>query len=97
MTHMNQAHNVEIIDYKEIWTSIKDFYEGEVEKLEKRKKVNKANNLERVKRGVFLKYWKPLLRTIKQETESKFRKVFEEQKIDKQKKNKLIIAEPRTK
>src|SRR4051794_10098673 len=38
IVHMNQCHNVDIKSYKEIWDSIKEFHEAEVEKHEKRKK-----------------------------------------------------------
>ena len=67
---MKEEHNIEIISYKKIWEGIKEYHDNEVEKHNKKKTIMK------IKRGVFLKHFKPLLQRIKEETELKMTSVY---------------------
>jgi hypothetical protein len=68
--HMETKHNMEIFPYKEIWGAIKENYEYE------NKRQEKKNPIMRVKREVFLKWWKPRLKHIKEVTENNFKKLY---------------------
>jgi len=68
--HMNLYHNVEIKCYKEIWICIKEYHEAEVEKLEERKRKNR-DIIERLRRKTFIRYWRPILQAIREDTENK--------------------------
>ena len=64
--HMSTVHKIEILDCKEIWTSIKDFHNETVERQRKKNRIMK------VKRSVYLNYWGSRLRNIKEDTKVKF-------------------------
>ena len=70
LVHMEESHGVEIVPYVEIWRAMKDNFECET------KKQKKKNAIMQVKRQVFLKYWEPILKEIYEETEEKFRNIF---------------------
>lgn len=72
--HMSLRHNIEIENYKEIWENIKEYHEGELEKLEKKKARSISET--RLKRATFLKYWRPVLKALKEDTETKYQTVF---------------------
>ena len=67
---MEDVHNIEIVPYKEIWNAIKDKYEYET------KKQKKKNPIMQVKRETFLKWWKPKLHEIHENTERNFRHLY---------------------
>ena len=46
------------------------FHKVELEKHEKKKTIQK------IKRTVFLEFWKPILKNIKEETDEKFEKIY---------------------
>ena len=68
--HMKERHQIEIPSYKEIWEAIKRQYEIEQEKHNKKKTIMK------IKRGIFLRFWKPILKNFKEEIEEKFTKLY---------------------
>jgi hypothetical protein len=68
--NMETKHNTEIFPYKEVWEAIKEHYEYETKKQEKK------NSIMHVKREVFLKWWKPRLKYIKEATENNFKKLY---------------------
>ena len=67
---MKERHQIEIPSYKEIWEAIKRQYEIEQEKHNKKKTIMK------MKRGIFLRFWKPILKNFKEEIEEKFTKLY---------------------
>ena len=64
--HMNTLHNIDILDYKEIWTSIKSYHDRTVQ-LQK-----KDSTIMKVKRTKYLEYWGPKLKQLKEDTANKF-------------------------
>ena len=66
-THMSVFHNIDIHGCYQIWKSIKNSHDRTVQI---RKKKNK--NVEKVKRTIYLDYWKPKLKSIKEDTDYKF-------------------------
>ena len=68
--HMWDRHQIDIMSYKTIWQEIKNYHGDEVEKHNKKKTIMK------LKRGVFLEYWKPILKMFKEETDDKFEKIY---------------------
>lgn len=68
--HMWHKHQTDIVSYKEIWQCIKNYHDNEVKKHEKKKTIMK------LKRGVFLTYWKPLLKNIKEVIDERFDKIY---------------------
>ena len=70
--HMREEHQKNITSYKLIWNGIKEYHDEEVKKHEKKKSIRK------LKRRVFLIYWKPLLQTLKDDTEQKIKEAYEE-------------------
>ena len=52
------------------WENIKEYHKVELEKHEKKKTIQK------IKRTVFLEFWKPILKNIKEETDEKFEKIY---------------------
>ena len=67
---MENVHGIEILSYDEIWEGIKELYNVEA------KKQKKKNPIMKVKRGVFLKRWKPFLQKAQKKTENAFKKVY---------------------
>ena len=53
---MKEAHQTKITSCKEIWENIKEYHKVELEKHEKKKTIQK------IKRTVFLEFWKPILK-----------------------------------
>lgn len=70
IVHMREAHQTEIISFKEIWENIKEYHKNELEKHEKKKTIMK------IKRTVFLEFWKPILKNIKEETDEKYERIY---------------------
>ena len=64
---MSTTHNIDIHNYNDIWTDIKDYHDKTVE-IQKKKK----GSLEKVKRSVYLNYWGPRLKAYKEDTAYKF-------------------------
>ena len=69
--HMWNNHKIIIVSYKTIWEEIKMYHDSEVEKHKKKKTIMK------LKRGVFLKHWHPILKSLKEETGEKFDKIYD--------------------
>jgi hypothetical protein len=65
--HMETYHNIDVFDYKEIWASIKRYYDWAEEAQRKKKTILKA------KRVQYLEYWKHRLKGLREDTENKFR------------------------
>ena len=65
--HMSTAHNIDIPNYIEIWTEIKNYHDKTV-KIQKKIK----GSLEKVKRTKYLYYWGPRLKAIREDTAHKF-------------------------
>ena len=65
----HKCNQTEIASCKEIWENIKEYHKVELEKDEKKKTIQK------IKRTVFLKFWKPILKNMKEETDEKFEKI----------------------
>ena len=74
--HMSTTHNIDIFDYTEVWTSIKKFHDRTVE-LHKKKK----SNIYKVKRTVFLEYWSPRLKQLKEDTAYQFSMAYGKPKL----------------
>ena len=72
---MGNAHNTEILSYKDVWQQIKDYHK-EIEEKRKKNKQNQKPNKKKVARKVFLEYWKPKLKQIREDTENKFNSVY---------------------
>ena len=68
--HMWEKHKIDIVSYKRVWQEIKEYHDTEAEKH------NKMKTIMKLKREVFLEYWKPLLKTLKSETDEKFDKIY---------------------
>jgi len=68
--HMESVHGIEILSYKEIWKSIKEYYDSETNKQKKK------NGILKIKRGVFLENWKTKLDQVKQIIEEKLQKLY---------------------
>ena len=68
--HMKEMHNTEIHSYKQIWSDIKDYFDTELEKHKKKKTILN------IKRGIFLKTWRPVLKEVKEDIEEKFQKIY---------------------
>ena len=68
--HMWERHKIDIVSYKRVWQEIKEYHDTEAEKH------NKMKTIMKLKREVFLEYWKPLLKTLKSETDEKFGKIY---------------------
>ena len=79
---MKEHHQVEISSYKEIRKAIKRQYEIEQEKHDKKKPIMK------LKRGIFLKFWKLILKSFKEEIDEKFTKLYYRPKVNKESKMK---------
>ena len=67
---MSTVHNTEIIDYKEIWESIKSYHNKRVELQKKRSAIMKVKRIE------YLKYWEPRLKQLREDTTKKFEKIY---------------------
>ena len=67
---MSTAHNVDVYDYNEVWTSIKNYHDKTVQVQEKKSSIFK------VKRTVYLEYWGPRLKQLKEDTAYKFNLVY---------------------
>ena len=67
---MNTRHNTDIFDYKEIWESIKNYYDKTVQLQKKKNKIMK------VKRTKYLEYWGPRLKQLKEDTVNKFNLIY---------------------
>ena len=67
---MWEKHKIDIVSYKRVWQEIKEYHDTEAEKH------NKMKTIMKLKREVFLEYWKPLLKTLKTETDEKFDKIY---------------------
>ena len=67
---MWEKHKIDIVSYKRVWQEIKEYHDTEAEKH------NKMKTIRKLKREVFLEYWKPLLKTLKSETDEKFDKIY---------------------
>ena len=69
--HMRDVHQVDIeVSHLTIWEDIKKHHDEEVKKHEKKKTIMK------LKRGVFLDFWKPLLEQFRDETDRKLQKYY---------------------
>ena len=80
--HMKEHHQVEIPSYKEIWKAIERQHEIEQGKHDKKKTIMK------LKREIFLKFWKPILKSFKEEIDEKFTKLYYRPKVNKESKMK---------
>jgi hypothetical protein len=65
--HLSTIHNIDIHNYNDIWTDIKNYHNKTVE-IQKKKK----GSLEKVKRSLYLDYWGPRLKAYKEDTAYKF-------------------------
>ena len=71
---MRSYHNVEIFDYKRIWSAIKDTHVKMIEQEKKmRKKKRKGKGIERIK---YLEFWKPHLESLVEITAIKLKLVY---------------------
>lgn len=61
--HLSTIHGIDIHNYNEIWTEIKNYHNKTVE-IQKKKK----GSLEKVKRSKYLNYWGPRLKAYKEDT-----------------------------
>ena len=68
---MSTVHNIDILDCKEIWKCIKEYHDGMVRRQKKKK-----NSIMKVKRTVYLDYWKPKLKVFKEDTNTKFEALY---------------------
>ena len=68
---MSTVHNIDILNCKEIWEGIKEYH---VETVRRQKK--KKNSIMKVKRTVYLEYWGPRLKYFKDDTNTKFEKLY---------------------
>ena len=84
--HMREVHQIKLmISYKDIWQQIKDYHDEAVRQHEKRRQKEKT--IQKIKRGVFLEYWKPLLEEVRVDTDQKLLEYHmrkeDERKLDK--------------
>jgi hypothetical protein len=77
--HMSNVHNIDIFDCKELWECIKEYYDVTVRKQKKKSSIKK------VKRTEFLKYWEPRLKALKEDTTTKFDKIYPKRETKKTK------------
>ena len=73
--HMKTSHNIHLESYKELWRKIKDYYK-EMEEKQKKKKQNGKKKTNKVERKVFLEYWKPRLKKIREDTQNKYNTLY---------------------
>ena len=67
---METIHGISITSYKDIWLGIKEYHDCKKAEHEKKKTIKK------LKRTVFLKHFKPILKEIKEDTDTKFETIF---------------------
>ena len=73
---MSTAHDIDIFGCKEIWSGIKDYHNEAVKRQEKK------NSIMKVKRTVFLEHWGPRLKSIKEDTTTKFDRLYSDRRIN---------------
>jgi len=71
--HLGEKHLISITSYKQIWEGIKTFLERQLRILQRSKKTLRKWP----KREIFIKYWSPILKEIREQMEEKYRSLVE--------------------
>ena len=73
--HMESQHKIELAPAGEIWEAIKEMNEYQTKKQEKK------NPTKKVKRQVFLEYWKPKLQYFHETTAEKYKNIYSNKSV----------------
>ena len=75
--HMDIIHKIDIFSYKDLWEAIKEYHENSLKIKKKQNEKERKPALKiRVKRKIYLDYWKPWLIRVKEDTIKKFESVY---------------------